>query len=143
MTLRTALGRNLTMLFFFGIVAASLSAQEKEWSLVGSWTNPEYDKMGGAWGKVVYGSDNIISLYQLTTDTTRLDSGPYIIERDWTESGAHWFKVKLSFADGTYYEIDKLTNGGKTYESVFTTGQYPTTFDKSGETCSYTVRHRQ
>src|SRR5271169_254404 len=143
MSARAILKGTLTFLLLTGIIAAtSLFAQESTWSLVGSWSNPAYDKTGDYSGKVVYGSDHIVSLYHLSSDTIRYGYGPYTIEKDWTESGVHWFRVRLEFAEGTTYEIDKLTDGGNTYESVFTTGMYPSLFDTTG-LYPYTIRKRQ
>ena len=125
------------------LVSSSLTAQEKQWSLFGTWVNTDYDKSGDFSGKVSYGNDSQVSLFHLTSDSARYGYAPYVIEKDWIESGIHWFRVKLMFPEGTYYEIDKLTKGGDTYESVFTTGTYPTSFDTSGKVYSYTIRTRQ
>jgi hypothetical protein len=137
---------SILLLFVICMIAGShLFAQEqvKEWSLVGSWINPTYDKTGDFSGKVIYGNDFAISLFHLTSDKTRYGWGHYSVEKDWVEAGAHWFRVEVVFDDGTYYEIDKLTDNGNTYESVFTTGMYPSSFDTSGVQYYYTIRKRQ
>ena len=144
MFMRALLKGTLTFLFMTGMMAmTSLFAQEKDWSLVGTWVNPAYEKAADYPAKVVYGSDGTISLYHLSGDTTPYAYGPYVIEKDWTESGIHWFRVKLSFAEGVTYEIDRLTEGGTKYESVFSTGMYPSLFETSGDLYPYTMRKRQ
>ena len=137
------LGLLCTACLFLVISSCAQYAQEKSWSLVGAWINPAYDSSGIASGKVVYGNDKTVFLYRQSNDNASSASGPYLVEKDWTESGAHWFRVKITFSDGVYYEIDKLTQGGKSYESVFTLGHYPEKFDRTADARSHTVRTRQ
>ena len=121
--------------------ACVLSDPEASWTLVGTWINPAYE--GGWFGKVVYRDDGTVEIYYLISDTTVVATGTYVIEDDWTEKGIHWFKVKTVFGATPGYEIDKLTNDGNTYESVFTSNAYPAEFDPASPSYSYTIRFRQ
>ena len=118
-----------------------LFAQEKEWSLVGTWVNPAYEGSNVYPPQSVFNSDGTITTYYHAGDSLPWASGTYTIESDWTESGVHWFKVKSTFGAYTYFEIAKLTNEGNTYESVGSWGSHPSSFDKSSD--SYSIRNRQ
>lgn len=73
---------------------------------------------------------------------SEIATGTYSIESSWIDSGVHWFKVKCTFGDVILYEIVKLTEGGRTFESVSSMGgKYPTAFVPSEEEDYYTVRH--
>ena len=122
-----------------GLVACVLSDPEASWALVGTWINAAYE--GGLFGKVVFRDDGTVEGYNLISDTTVVATGTYIIEDDWTEKGIHWFKVKTVFGATPSYELDKLTNDGNTYESVFASGTYPASFDPTSP--SYRIRFRQ
>ena len=76
-------------------------------------------------------------------DTHVVATGTYVIEDDGTERGIHWFKVKTVFGGTPGYEIDRLTNDGNTYGSVFPWNTYPVEFDPTSPTYSYTIRFRQ
>jgi hypothetical protein len=125
------------------VSSSSLSAQEKEWSLVGTWVNPNYIYTGGYYAKAVFGSDNTIQYYERVDSPTPIESGTFVIEDDWTESAIHWFKVKESTESAIFYGIYKLTNGGNSYEEVMTTGQYPVSFDQKNFSYEQIKRTRQ
>jgi len=121
----------------------SLFAQEESWSLVASWINKDYDITGKFSAKVAYGSDGTLKTYSHLGDTTESANLTFTVEESWTEKGVRWFKVKIPFYSGAMYEIDKLTEGGNKYESVFCTGQYPSSFDSKSPSYMYTIRYRQ
>ena len=134
------------VLFFALLCSSSLFAQEESWSLVGSWINKTYDKTGNPSAKVVYGADGVLIAYRHLSDHTGYKT-VYTIEKSWTEKGAHWFKAKYPIQTrtmhGTMYEIDKLTEGGNKYESVFCWDKYPETFDTMSPSYFHTVRYRE
>ena len=130
-------------LFLALLCSSSLFAQEESWSLVGSWINKAYDKTGNPSAKIVYGADGVFTLYQHLSDHTEMLKTAYTIEKTWTEKGAHWFKVKIPIQTRTAYEIDKLTEGGNKYESVFRWDEYPETFDTKSPSYGHTIRYRE
>jgi len=125
------------------LCSPSLFAQEQSWSLVGSWINKAYDSPGTFSAKVVYGADGNLTTYKFLGDSNASAKVPFTIEENWTEKGVHWFKVKIPMGSGTLYEIDKLTEGGNTYESVFCMDKYPLTFDTKSPSYYYTIRYRE
>jgi hypothetical protein len=130
------------VLFFALLCSSSLFAQEESWSLVGSWINKTYDKTGNPSAKVVYGADGVLIAYRHLSDHTGYKT-VYTIEKSWTEKGAHWFKAKMPIQGRTVYEIDKLTEGGNKYESVFDWDKYPSTFDTTSPSYAHTIRYRE
>jgi hypothetical protein len=134
---------SLFMVVLLLSVTGALSAQEKDWDIVAAWSNQSYETMSGYSAKVVYDSNGTVSVYKLLSDTRVLAVGTYIIDDSWTEPGIHWFKIRGFLGATTYYEIDKLTNMGTTYESVFSTTAYPAKFDPNNAAYGYTIRYRQ
>lgn len=126
------------------LCSPSLFAQEESWSLIGSWINKAYDYPGAFSAKIVYSADGNLTMYKFLKDSNESDKSSFAIEENWTEKGVHWFKVKLSMANGTtWYEIDKLTEGGNKYESVFCRDKYPLNFDPNSPAHYYSVRYRE
>jgi hypothetical protein len=142
--MRKVIIRPLFLLLMLVIIATcENNAQEESWSLVGSWINQAYETIDGYSAKVVYLSDGSAEVYKLLSDAIPIATGTYVIDDDWTESGIHWFKVTAPMGGTTYYEIDKLSNGGNTYESVASTVAYPAQFDPLNPSYYYTIRYRQ
>jgi len=132
----------VSLLFAIGMVEVPpLIAQEKEWSLVGTWVNPAYENTNVYLPKIVYGNDNTISIYFYVNDKAPFGVGNYEIEKDWTESGVHWFMVKSIVNSVVYYELDRLTEGGDKYEGTISHEDYPTNIDITSS--SYQIRKRQ
>ena len=133
----------IAALFVVGMeVPGPLHAEEKDWTIVGTWINPAYDGTDvGKLPKSVLATDGTISLYYHVGGSLPWAVGTYVIESDWTEPGVHWFKVKSAYSVWTYFELAKLTNDGNTYESVASSDAYPSTLDPSSR--SYTTRSRQ
>jgi hypothetical protein len=93
--------------------------------------------------RVVYGGDGQLTTYKLLSDTSPSSKTVFMIEESWTEKGVRWFKVKIPTATRTMYEMDKLTEGGNTFESVFCMDKYPLSFDTKPPSCYYTIRYRE
>jgi hypothetical protein len=125
------------------LCSPSLLAQEESWSLVGTWINKAYDIPGMLNAKIVYGGDGHLTLYKFLSDTTPTAKATFTIEDSWTEKGIRWFKVKILAGNETWYEIDKLTEGGNTYESVFRRDMYPSSFDAKSSPNFYGIRYRE
>ena len=52
-------------------------------------------------------------MYKKISDTTPSGTGTFIIVRDWTEAGVHWFQVAGTITGGsTFYELDRITGDG-------------------------------
>ncbi len=122
-----------------GLVTCVLSDPEENWALAGTWINETYE--GDLFGKVVFRDDGTVEGYKLISDINVDATGTYVIEDDWTEKGIHWFKVKTVFGATPSYELDKLTNDGNTYESVYDSGAYPASLDPTSP--AYRIRFRQ
>jgi len=132
----------IVILCVIGMMATMpLFAQEKEWSLVGTWVNPAYENSNATPPQNIFKGDGTITTYYHIGDSLPWGVGTYSVESDWTEPGVHWFKVKSTFSQWTYFEIAKLTNEGNTYESVGSWDKYPSSFDKSNN--SYLTRNRR
>ena len=119
-----------------------LFAEEKDWILVGAWVNAAYDGENLYAPKFVFTGDGKVTQYYHIAGSLPRAEGTYVIESDWTEPGVHWFKIKSVYLRWTHFELAKLTNEGNTYESAVSTGGYPSTFDRSGQRSSYTIRTR-
>ena len=133
----------IATLFVLGLaVPRPLLADEKHWTVVGTWVNPAYDGTNiNKLPKNVLTSDGVISLYYHADGSLPWAVGKYAIESDWTEPGVHWFKVKTVYSTWTFFQLARLTDDGNTYESVASSEAFPLTFDPSNQ--SYTTRHRR
>ncbi len=101
------------------------SAQEENWTLIGSWINSSYESSPLYPARLVYANNGTVSQFQRLADKTALKIS-YVIEDSWTESGIHWYKVRSSWpGSADWCSIIKLTEGGNTFESVTAMGQYP------------------
>jgi len=118
---------------------------EASWELVGIWINPAYEDSGRYLGKIVYRADGAWEGYDRISDASPAASGTYIIDDEWTEQGIHWFAVRAISGEITGYEINKLTNNGTTYESIFSTISYSSSleFARISPSDFHTIRFRQ
>jgi hypothetical protein len=122
-------------------VLSGCARPESSWTLVGTWANSSYLPPLDMAEVVVYGADGTVEAYASAGDTAPLATGTYTVERTWVETGAHWFEVHAVVGSAEYYELDKLTAGGDTYESAWTSSAYPTQVDPAA--ANYTIRYRQ
>ena len=128
------------ILFLFS--AYAISAQEENWSLIGSWINSSYESSPIYPARLVFGNDGLTSEYQRLADKTAMKLS-YVIEDSWTESGIHWYKVKSSWpGHAAWCSIIKLTEGGNTFEAVSAIGDYPEKF-ATGPTSYHETRQRE
>jgi len=136
------------MLMLAMLVATAVLAEdnpEPSWELVGVWINPAYEDSNRYLGKIVYRADGIWEGYSLISDASPVARGTYVVDDEWTEKGIHWFAVRAISGDITGYEINKLTNNGTTYESIFSTTSYPSSleFARISPSDFQTIRFRQ
>ena len=69
-------------------------------------------------------------MYKKISDTTPSGTGTFIIVRDWTEAGVHWFQVAGTITGGsTIYELDRITGDGSLYESTASMSSFPAAID--------------
>ncbi len=136
--------RTLLLALAFQLLAALsvFSQEEKDWTLVGSWVNKAYETSRTFLAKVVYGDDGMMSLYQRLSDRTRL-RWPYTVEKDWTEPGFRWFKIKYSDGHLNFCEIIRLSQDGNTLDAVGAFGDFPAEFDMNSKSYYHYTRHRE
>jgi hypothetical protein len=119
-----------------------LFAQEKDWSLVGVWINPHYEGSRNFSPKSALTNAGAINVYYHIDGSLPWSVGTYVVESDWTEPGAHWYKVKFAFTSTwKYVELVRLSNDGNTYESVGAADAYPSSLDTSD--MYYSIKNRQ
>jgi hypothetical protein len=129
------------MLFLIG--AYVVSAQEENWSLIGSWINRSYESSPLYPARLVFGNDGVVSQYQRLADKTPLRF-KYVIDDSRTESGIHWLKVRQAWPGSPDdCRIIKLTEGGNTFESVGAVGDYPEKFETVSSSYYHETRQRE
>ena len=136
------------MLMLAILVATAVFAEDSPaatWELVGIWTNPAYEDSDRYLGKIVYRADGIWEGYDRISDTSPVVKGTYVVDDEWTEKGIHWFAVRAISGDIAGYEINKLSDNGNTYESIFSTISYPSSleFARISPSDFHTIRFRQ
>jgi len=68
--------------------------------------------------------------------------GEYTIKDKWTDSeGNIWYKETFVVYGQKFYELDKISNSGKTLEFQYSTSKYPTKIDP--ENGRYRIYHRK
>ncbi len=112
----------------------------KEYEIYGTWVNPEYEKKGLR-PKVVYNPNGKIDSYP-SIDATRSLVQEFVITNRWTDSdGNVLYTCRIRFEDNWQYILFKLSNSGKTLESIFSVNDYPFEIDSSN--ANYRIRYRQ
>ena len=116
--------------------------------VTGTWNNDEYEPPEvEKWPQVTVHSDGSFEFYKehpvLTTTAQR--PGQFIsIKEAWTASkGNIWYQAKAYDIanDNTFYEIGKISDAGKVWESVFSNFEYPDKLDS--KSLNYRIRFRQ
>jgi hypothetical protein len=137
----TRIVRGLIALMLVLPFLSGCARPESAWTLVGTWTNTSYVHPADMAQVIVYGADGTVEAYASAGDAEALATGTYTIERAWIEPEIHWFEVHAVVGSTEYYELDRLTDGGDTYESTWTSTAYPTQMDPAA--ASYTIRYRE
>jgi hypothetical protein len=113
---------------------------------VGTWVNPAYNGNGPQLpGKVVV-TVNSVALYVNDTDATPVATFPFTLTGDWTDSGAHYFKLidEVSPPPSPSYRdaLIRLSNNNNTMEANSTNPpDYPAFIGPAGE--AYQIFWRQ
>ena len=70
------------------------------------------------------------------------ETGKYTITDKWTDSeGNIWYKTRVSGVVQKVYQLDKISNSGKTWEFVFSYEKYPTEINPKD--ADYYIYHRE
>lgn len=123
-------------------VSVLLAANTEEYC--GSWINKEYDADPGKTAMFILTPDGKYASYLKESDTEPFSTGTITIKEKWTDSeGNIWYKVTFSpdIFPVTRDGLMKLSNSGKTLESVFSRGQAPTEIDVNSP--NYRIRYRK
>jgi hypothetical protein len=141
----------LAVLITVGSCATSKKSYISEDNLIneltGIWYNEEYEPPTvEKWPQVTVHSDGSFEFYkeyaELTTPARV--SGHFIsIKEAWTDSkGNIWYQAKAYDAGKgtTFYEIGKISDTGKVWESVLSHFEYPDKLDS--ESLNYYIRYR-
>jgi predicted peptidase len=123
-------------------VSVLLAANTEEYC--GTWVNKEYDADPGKTAMSILTPDGKYATYEKESDAQPDTTGTLTIKEKWTDSkGDIWYKVTYT-SDVITVTLDglmKLSNSGKTLESVFSPGQAPTAIDAKSP--YYRIRYRK
>ena len=132
----------LALAFIVTIVAFSGNAvaEEKAYvptqdeELFGTWVNPDYNTESEP-AKTVLNPDGT-SLSYGTEDSTLGRPGKFSITDKWSDSeGNVWYKYSYTFKMGGYsetrYQLVRISNSGKTRESVYSRAECPKELDSN------------
>ena len=142
-----ALAFILTVVAFSGNAAAEEKAyvpKDNE-ELYGTWVNPDYNTETFA-AKTLLNPDGTILYYWKEESTVVATRGNFSITDKWSDSeGNVWYKTTYTWKMGGYsesgYELARISNSGKTYESVYSHPECPK--ELSPKHPSYMIYHRQ
>ena len=116
--------------------------------LTGTWNNEEYEPPEvEIMPQVTVHSDGSYELYKeyAVLTTPAILPGQFIsIKEAWTDSkGNIWYQAKAYDIanDITFYEIGKISDAGKVWETVFSNFEYPDKLDS--KSLNYRIRYRQ
>ena len=141
--LLTALILGAALMVFFGNTLAGEKAYvpEDNEELYGTWVNMDYKPNAHPRQKVIsYPGE--WAAYGSAESETATETGTHKITDKWTDSeGNIWYKCEVSFTIQKVYELDKISNSGKTWEFVFSYSKYPTKIDPGD--AEYHIYHRK
>ena len=110
--------------------------------LFGTWINAEYDEIT-KYSKIVIKPDGKLEYYNATFYTD-FDEGEFVISNKWVDSkGDIWYTVseEIPLYMIRYKSLYKLSNSGKTLQTIFNTREYPTEMDP--DDTRYAIYYRQ
>ena len=117
----------------------------KEYEIYGTWINPEYNNTG-SFAKVVLHPNGKAELYNVDNDTRISLYAEFVITNKWTDSdGNIWYTLigKVGKKEDWFYELNKISNSGKTLENALSLDDYPQVIDQKDPRYSYQIRYRQ
>jgi len=136
------------------IIAGSCATNRKTYvssdyvlkELTGTWYNEEYENSPHK-SKVIVNPDGTKEAYKKWVDTTRITHvEAKLIEfyEKWTDTkGDVWYQAQylVEAWNWTMYELGKINNTGKVWESVYSIDEYPNEIDP--ENANYKIYYRQ
>ena len=131
----------------FVVFSGNSFAEEKAYvakdneEFYGTWINVDYGTRAHPYQKII-NFPGRYEAYGSANSEIVVERGTFTITDKWTDSkGNIWYKL-IWMSDGLkYYELDKISNSGKTWEFVFRPSKYPQKIDS--EIASYHIYHRR
>ena len=130
-----------------GVFTGNIFAQDTAFVLkenevyYGTWVNMDYQPNAHPRQKIINFPGEWATYGSAESETTT-ETGTYKITDKWTDSeGNIWYKCEVSFSFQKAYELDKISNSGKTWEFVFSYSKYPTKIDPGD--AEYHIYHRK
>jgi len=130
------------LVMLLSTVSVLVAANTEEYC--GTWVNKEYEASLGKSAVFILTPDGKYASYEKESDALTSHEGTLTIKEKWTDSeGNLWYKVIFSptFVAVTRYGLMKLSNSGKTLESVRSRRQVPTEIDLNSAT--YRIWYRK
>jgi len=146
----------LILLLAILIISGSCATEKKAYvakeneELYGNWVNSEYnDSFHRA--RHIINADGTIQLYSTDISTRVAEEGEYIITEKWYDSlGNIWYKaIVTGHVMGSIkrttpvYVLVKISNSGKTLETLKSGVDYPNEFDPDALIYRYEILYRQ
>jgi hypothetical protein len=133
----------LVSVALISIAGKSLKEISKEEAMkyyCNTWINPAYyedRRLSGMW---IMNVDGTFESYKKETSEVVSWRGKFEIEESWTDKEDNiWVKTKSTIYIGqvVWYNLERISDDGKTLESVGSTTKYPTEIDPTADT--YTI----
>ena len=129
-------------------------AKEHE-EIFGVWVNTSYSYSMSTYGssrmsvyaqKIIINPDGTCEVYGSLSDNIPHFTYQYTTTDKWTDSdGNIWYKIigkyKTEYIEQIRYELDKISNSGRTWEHVGSADDYPTEIDPND--LEYRIYYRQ
>jgi hypothetical protein len=118
-------------------------ATDKE-ELYGTWVNMDFAGIGRRPQKMIIYPDGRIEYFRSAAVERVSHKVRYLITRKWSDpEGNIWYKSHWVHSAGVEcFELIKISNSGKTYESAYDTHEYPTKIDPA-EDDYYRIYYRE
>jgi hypothetical protein len=132
--------------------AATTSPVKANDPAFGTWINPAYDGEKDRPGKWVLFKDGRELDYVYIADTEPYGEGRNTITEAWVDAkGDRWYKVRSQGGEYPFtkalvevWALQRISNGGKTFETVISFADYPTQIDPTpGEGQIYGIWYKQ
>lgn len=109
--------------------------------IYGTWVNMDYKPNAHPRQKVIIYPGEWAA-YGSAESETATETGTHKITDKWTDSeGNIWYKFEVFFPTQKVYELDKISDSGKTWEFVFSYSKYPRKIDPGD--ADYHIYHRK
>jgi hypothetical protein len=113
--------------------------------LYGTWINKEYDSAEYPGKFRIYLWGYFETFHPFDSEKTQ-EKGTFTIVKKWTDQeGNIWYNTYVQYSGSTrlYYNLEKISNNGNTWEYVTTTVDFPTESDMHPEFQLYHIYYRQ